>query len=168
MPLRTRTWSLLSLTLFVAAVVFWQLGKKYASKEGAQDQTNSAPSTVLNTNVSAQFGQQLLTAQTLNHYLSRSASKQTAPAAALSPAKLRLRNSGKPLEQLTRSETAILLKNAFIETSDPAAVAVPEHLRSAGDPGSYVVQSRGLLDDKFRAELRDAGATIVSYIPNNA
>jgi hypothetical protein len=37
MPLRTRTWSLLSLTLFVAAVFFWQLGRKYASKEGAKE-----------------------------------------------------------------------------------------------------------------------------------
>ncbi|MEO8426447.1 MAG: S8 family serine peptidase, partial [Verrucomicrobiota bacterium] len=169
MRLRTRTWSLLSLTLFVAAVFFWQLGKEYASKEGAQDHTNSAPSTVLNTNVSAQFGKQLLTAQTLNNYLSRLASPtQNARTAALSPANLRLRNTVKPLGQLTRSETAILLKNAFIETSDPAAVAVPDHLRSEGDPGSYVVQSRGLLDDKFRAELRAAGATIISYIPNNA
>src|SRR5437773_12066910 len=115
----TRAWSLLSLTLFVAAVFFWQLGKKYASKEGAQNQTNSAPSTVLNTNISAQFGKQLLTAQTLNQYLSRSTpATQTAAAAALSPANLRLRNTGKPLDKLTRSETAILLKNAFIETSD--------------------------------------------------
>ena|SRR5258706_12103487 len=152
MPSRTRTWSLLSLTLFVAAAVFWQLGKRYESKEGAQNQTNSAPATELNTNVSAQFGQQLLTAQTLGHYLSRSTpATQTAPAAVLAPAKLRLRNTPKPLDQLTRSDTAILLKNAFIDTSNPAAVAVPDHLRSEGDPGSYVVQSRGLLDDKFRA-----------------
>jgi hypothetical protein len=124
---------------------------------------------VLNTNVSAQFGNQLLTAQTLNRYLSTSTpATPNASAAPLSPANLRLRNTGKPIGQLTRSETAILLKNAFIETSDPAAVAVPDHLRSDGAPGSYVVQSRGLLDDRFRAELRDAGATIISYIPNNA
>src|SRR6266542_6021418 len=100
----TRTWSLLSLTLFVAAVFFWQLGKKYASKENAPEPTNSAPLPVLNTNISAQFGKQLLTAQTLNHYLSHSLpATQNASAAVLSPASLRLRNTRKPLDQLTRS-----------------------------------------------------------------
>jgi len=36
------------------------------------------------------------------------------------------------------------------------------------DPGSYIVQSRGVLSDPFRERLTRAGARIVSYIPNNA
>ncbi|HXT39183.1 MAG TPA: S8 family serine peptidase, partial [Candidatus Angelobacter sp.] len=41
-------------------------------------------------------------------------------------------------------------------------------LRAKGDPGSYVVQSRGPLDGAFYTSLRNAGAEFVSYIPNNA
>ena len=46
--------------------------------------------------------------------------------------------------------------------------SIPDHLRAQGDPGSYLVQARGPIDDAFRSLLKAAGATIVSYIPNNA
>ena len=38
----------------------------------------------------------------------------------------------------------------------------------SGDPGAYIVQARGPIDNAFRAMLASAGAEIVSYIPNNA
>src|SRR6266550_7961605 len=80
----------------------------------------------------------------------------------------RLKNTSKSAGQLLRDDRAILLENATIDTSRPLDFSIPEHLRAAGDPGSYIVQARGAVDDTFRAALSAAGAKIISYIPNNA
>jgi subtilisin family serine protease/subtilisin-like proprotein convertase family protein len=79
----------------------------------------------------------------------------------------RLSNTRTPLNQLLRSDSAVLLENARLDTTQPPA-QIPEHLRARGDAGTYIVQSRGPVDDAFRARLHAAGATLVSYIPNNA
>src|SRR6266581_924670 len=80
----------------------------------------------------------------------------------------RLKNTSKSAGQLLRDDRAILLENALSDTRRPLDFSIPEHLRAAGDPGSYIVQARGAVDDKFRAALSAAGAKIISYIPNNA
>ena len=82
----------------------------------------------------------------------------------------RLSNTKKSVGELTRNDKAILLENALVDTSQTGAkdLAIPAHLKSQGDPGSYIVQSKGPLDDGFRAMLAKAGAAVVSYIPNNA
>src|SRR6185503_12629163 len=80
----------------------------------------------------------------------------------------RLTNTTKDIDQLAQNGKSVLLRNALIDTETSTALPIPAHLRSQGDPGSYVVQSRGPLDDAFRALLRDAGAEIVSYIPKDA
>ena len=59
---------------------------------------------------------------------------------------LRLSNTTTPLRELQRSDTAILLENALLDTAQPATLAIPDHLRAQGDPGSYVVQARGPID----------------------
>lgn len=83
-------------------------------------------------------------------------------------AELRLSNTDQPRAQLTRSDKAILLENALIATDRAVDLPIPDSLRATGDPGSYLVQARGAPDDGFRSLLRNAGAEIVSYIPNNA
>ena len=80
----------------------------------------------------------------------------------------RLSNTKESVGQLARKDNAILLANALLDTERPLNLQIPRALRAEGDPGSYIVQSKGALDDGFRAELSRAGATIVSYIPNNA
>ncbi|MFM8468701.1 MAG: S8 family serine peptidase, partial [Limisphaerales bacterium] len=80
----------------------------------------------------------------------------------------RVRNTRTPAAELFRSETAVLLRNALVETREPMSLNIPAHLRAQGDPGSWVVQARGIIDDQFRAVLRGVGAEIVSYVPNNA
>ena len=45
---------------------------------------------------------------------------------------------------------------------------IPDHLRAKGAPGSYLVQADRPLDKDFYAELSKAGATYLSYVPNNA
>jgi len=41
-------------------------------------------------------------------------------------------------------------------------------LRSVGDAGAYIVQARGVITEGFGAQLKEAGAQVVSYVPNNA
>jgi len=80
----------------------------------------------------------------------------------------RLSNTAEPLGRLMRNPKAILLENALLDTAQPAELPIPAFLRAQGDPGAWVVQARRPLDDAFRALLKQAGASIVSYIPNNA
>ncbi len=80
----------------------------------------------------------------------------------------RLTNTPKTLGELTTSPRAILLENALIDTAANLSLKIPAHLRAAGEPGAYIVQARGLVDAAFRTALADAGAQMVSYIPNNA
>ncbi len=81
---------------------------------------------------------------------------------------LRLTNTPAPISQLVRRPSALLLENALLDTAEPLALPIPDHLRAPGDPGAYVVQSRVPLNDAFRARLRAAGAAIIAYIPNQA
>ena len=80
----------------------------------------------------------------------------------------RLSNTTDSLSKLTRSPKAVLLQNALIDTSLPVNLAVPDTLRAPADSGTFIVQSRGPPDAGFRGLLSKAGASIISYIPNNA
>jgi len=80
----------------------------------------------------------------------------------------RLSNTTKSLDQLMRDSHAILLENALIDSSRPLNLSIPKNLQSPGDPGAYIVQARGPIDNAFRAMLARSGAEIVSYIPNDA
>ncbi len=50
----------------------------------------------------------------------------------------------------------------------PLNFVFPKNLQPQGDPGAYIVQARGPIDQSFRAMLAQAGATIIAYIPNDA
>jgi choice-of-anchor C domain-containing protein len=80
----------------------------------------------------------------------------------------RLANTTNSIRQLETAPHAILLANAFIDTDRPLDLKIPAHLKSAGDPGAYIVQARSAVDARFRAALAQVEAQIVSYIPNNA
>ena len=80
----------------------------------------------------------------------------------------RLSNTTKSIGQLVGDRHAILLANALMDTSLPLNFVFPKNLQSQGDPGAYIVQARGPIDNAFRAMLAQAGATMVAYIPNDA
>src|SRR6516225_1558648 len=80
----------------------------------------------------------------------------------------RLSNTSLPLKQLQARDTAILLQNALLDTANGVSLNIPGQLHASDDPGTYIVQSKGPLDDAFRTQLKQSGAVIVSYIPNNA
>ncbi len=91
-----------------------------------------------------------------------------AASAKTNPFAYRLSNTSKTLKQLAGDRHAILLENALIDTTRPLNLSIPNNLQSHGDPGAYIVQARGPIDNAFRAMLSAAGAQIVSYIPNDA
>ncbi|MFN3407958.1 MAG: S8 family serine peptidase [Limisphaerales bacterium] len=91
------------------------------------------------------------------------------PPAALAAefARYRVRNTAESLTTLARSPSALLLENATLDTARPLP-ELPAHLRAPADTASWMVQARGVMDDAFRARLREAGVTMVSYLPPNA
>jgi subtilisin-like proprotein convertase family protein len=80
----------------------------------------------------------------------------------------RLTNTQKSLGQLMSDPHAILLENALLDTRVALNLSIPKNLQAKGDPGAYIVQANGPINNSFRAALAAAGAQIVSYIPNNA
>ncbi|HEV2694505.1 MAG TPA: S8 family serine peptidase, partial [Verrucomicrobiae bacterium] len=80
----------------------------------------------------------------------------------------RVANTPKSITQLAGDRHAILLENAFIDTTAAMDLKIPKHLQAGKEPGAYIVQSRGVIDSGFRNAIAGAGGTVVSYIPNNA
>ena len=153
--------------LFGAAYCFWRLGDKWEKGEGRRQKAEPRNREHATLHVHAPPIQLLSLGGTLNippatAQLTNQASRLTNHLA------LRLSNTTKPLRELQRSDTAILLENALLDTGRPATLAIPDHLRAQGDPGAYVVQARGPIDAGFRSLLKAAGASVVAYIPNNA
>ncbi len=82
--------------------------------------------------------------------------------------RFRLSNTTQTVDELSRNPKGILLENALIDSGNSLNVSIPDSLRAQGDPGAYIVQAHGPITAAFSAQLSAAGATIVSYIPNNA
>jgi alpha-tubulin suppressor-like RCC1 family protein/subtilisin-like proprotein convertase family protein len=102
------------------------------------------------------------------HLASTNAVKAAAAAAKTNRFAWRLHNTDKTIGQLQHDPHAILLENAFIDTSAKFNLNIPKNLQSPGDPGAYIVQARGTITPPFKAMLAMNGATVISYIPNNA
>jgi len=79
----------------------------------------------------------------------------------------RLSNTTKTVGQLTRMDHAILLANALIDTDQRVSLPIP---RTSARPATPVASwyRRATGGQRVSARLREAGAAIVSYIPNNA
>lgn len=77
-------------------------------------------------------------------------------------------NTTQGIDDLARSESAILLRNARIDTKSSAPLVIPSHLMAGADPGCYIVQSKGNITREFYQQLEEAGVQVISYIPNNA
>jgi subtilisin-like proprotein convertase family protein len=103
-----------------------------------------------------------------SHSVSTNAVKAAAASAKTNRFAWRLANTDKTIAQLQHDPHAILLENAFIDTSAKFNLTIPKNLQSPGDPGAYIVQARGPITPAFKAMLAMNGATVVSYIPNNA
>ena len=151
-------WFTVSLLCFIGAYYSWQLAEGWKARKSA------AAVTAANRPKGAALVQ-----PGPMHLLARAGAAAPWTATNLAPkARIayRLSNTTEPLDRLMRNPKAILLENALLDTAQPAELPIPASLRAQGDPGAWVVQARGPLDDAFRALLKQAGASIVSYIPN--
>src|SRR5258708_2573118 len=147
MRMRPIYWFLLSLMLLVVGAYVWHWSDEWQAKKNRTTSPNQnerpappAKRVTLNPTNAAQTPRMGLLSSPSN------LKQQTAP-----PVKVRfpyrLSNTTKDIDQLARNGKAVLLRNALIDTETSTALPIPAQLRSQGDPGSYVVQSRGLLDD---------------------
>lgn len=157
----------LGLLLLAVALLWWRRSDRpITGTETATAAGGSAPAVrrvsgaVTNQETSAES-----TAPLLN---TDQKSKKALAATQADPLAHRFSNTPKTSGQLLRDDGAILLENALIETGKPLGFKIPEHLKLTGDPGSYLVQARGPVDQAFLAALTEAGAEPVSFIPNNA
>lgn len=156
-------WLLICLALLVGGVYWWQRSQPSPTTTPNVLPVATAPAvrprlgTTNQSFVSAANAPSFLTSQ-----------PASPPAPKTNRFAYRLSNTTKTVGQLLHDDHAILLENALIDTSQPLGFAIPQHLRAAAEPGSYIVQARGPVDNAFRAAIVAAGGTIISYIPNNA
>lgn len=169
MRFRPITWLLLSLLLFLAGGLMWQYGQRQLQlKRAAGSGPSAQPAAPASGPQSARPHLQPAGAAQIPPALASQFAQTNLLAAKTNRFRYRLTNTTKSVNELARSEKAILLENALIDTAQSAQLRIPAELRSQGDPGSYIVQSRGALDDAYRALLQASGAEIISYIPVNA
>ncbi len=168
MRLRSLLWFLLSVVCFVGAVYFWRLGDRM-NEQQRPAAAASAPTNAF----------ELKRVNTVKHastapvdLFTRSADSTNAAALSVSnislQVKYRVSNTPKTAGQLAGDSMAILLANALIDLRQPMNLSIPDSLKAKDDPGAYIVQARGPINDLFRSRLQQIGAEIVSYIPNNA
>ena len=164
-------WLLLSVACFIAAFYFWRLGDKWQARTPAPvaptnqaAPASAAPAATSQTRLSSSVVNRDSTAPVIPplHPMTNSVVRHS------TNFPYRLSNTTQSVGELSRNRKAILLENALIDSSQPVDLAIPDKLRAHGDPGAYIVQADGLIDDAFRARLKAAGVTIVSYIPNNS
>ncbi|MEW6305193.1 MAG: putative Ig domain-containing protein [Verrucomicrobiota bacterium] len=161
--MRTRFWFLLSLLLLLAAFVFWRLGDLRQRKAGSAPQPAAAPG---HSNATGRSG--LLVTQPAKKLTPEQRAAALAEVYQSTNYPHRLSNTRLTPAELERSDRAILLRNAMIDTGSRRDLAIPDDLRAQGDPGSYIVQARGQIDRAFRAQLQTVNALEISYVPNNA
>ena len=164
---RPLTWFVICLLCLGGARYFWRLGDRWSAEKKAAPEAQS-PGHPKPTAATAR--EAVIPASTAPLVLLTQPQPQPA---APKEKKLayRLSNTSQTAGQLVRNDHAVLLENALLDTTQPLALTIPAHLRASdatSAAGSYIVQSRQVVDDKFRARLRAAGAEIVAYIPNNA
>jgi subtilisin-like proprotein convertase family protein len=162
MQRRTRFWVIIGLLFVVLAACVWRFGfdrarnHPFSSETAAIAAPGDEPVGALNYTYSAPVPTTNVVPKTTN------------TAHKISLLTHRVKNTEKPLKELMHSDSAILLRNALFDVAESAPLEIPPHLKSQGDPGSYVVQARGPIDNAFLSRLKAAGAQIISYIPNNA
>jgi subtilisin-like proprotein convertase family protein len=153
---RKSFWILLGLLCLAGAWFFW-----HQNNRRTMQKKNSA-SRIIQTFHSASSAPKFLTKPTVVSKAVKTGASVTNKFA------YRLSNTSKPIGELVSDDKAILLENALIDLRNPLNFSIPKNLQSQGDPGAYIVQANGPIDNAFRAMLAAAGATIVSYIPNDA
>jgi subtilisin family serine protease/subtilisin-like proprotein convertase family protein len=172
---RFRTCLLAAIFVIVCVACVWRLThvqRKIAHTPSHVAETKRVPDSATKSAKSsiakAQIGPiQLLSQPGLLNSQAAAVNSQSASNSPRSRFAHRLSNTKESVSQLARRDKAILLENALFDT-ESALPTIPAQLQAEGDPGTYIVQAKGPVTDSFRSVLQRAGATIISYIPNNA
>src|SRR4026209_2327863 len=138
MYLKPRMSIAIGILCLIGVVLFWRLGGKH-DEHGpsvATLKTNSVPLLSLQTNA----GSNQAVASGPSSQGLRRAGVATLPGDTNTPFRYRISNTTRKIDELLRSESAILLRNALIDGASGRPLYIPAHLRSQGDPGSYIVQ----------------------------
>ena len=154
MKVRSIVSILLVLLVLAAAWLFWP-----RSSQRAADHAVVATDALATNSVAA-------AASAPNH--SSVADDVSTSAAVTNRLAFRLTNASKDIETWIRTPHAIVLENALVDTDQKLNLAIPKHLKAAGDPGAYLVQSKAAVPAQLQALLKSVGAEFISYIPNNA
>lgn len=77
-------------------------------------------------------------------------------------------NTSLGVDDLIRKESAILLRNARLDTKSSTPLPIPAYLQAGEEPGCYIVQNNGAISSDFYRQLQEANIEVISYIPNNA
>ena len=165
---RSLIWLFVSVACLCGALYFWQLGNQWSNRAGGAGTEKGRVAATRGPSGLSLTGGQPVRLLTGPGNLNAPKPEARAKKALDSRLAFRLSNTTRTMKELVRSDSALLLENALIDTANPAELAIPSHLKAQGDPGSYIVQSRGVTTPAFREKIAQAGATIVSYIPNNA
>lgn len=158
MRLRRIVWVVACLLLLAGAWLLWRGG----------NQTSSAKKIPAPTIVTAVHSSSTAPNLLRNPTVAASVAENATATVKTNPFAYRLSNTTKTVGQLAANSRAILLENALIDTRAGLDLAIPEHLRSHGDAGAYIVQASGPITPAFRGMLVNEGGQIISYIPNNA
>src|SRR5262245_55276137 len=126
MHFRTRTWFMISVLCFLGALIFWQLGERKAARdrsarERAAGLTNSTPA-----GPGGGGGPGTGAAPT---NAAAAAPTNTAAVQKTNAFPYRLSNTTKTVNELIRSDNALLLYNAHIDSSARVDLPIPAHLR---------------------------------------
>lgn len=165
---RPTTWMVICLLCLAGFVYFWKLGDRWAQEQRGAQSPAARAGAAGKAAVRPAAGAFPESTAPMVLFTTPEQAAAVAATERTNRLKYHLRNTAQSVGQLLRNPHALHLANALIDTRQPVSLNIPAHLRSAGDPGSYVVQARGPLDAAFRTALQDAGAEWVSYIPNNA
>ena len=157
MGLERRKWVVvvLSVLLGVGAVLYWRWAQRRHPGSVAKDVPASEASFAANNGPLASGGAAVL-GPVLGTNLFVEVITNGFRGAPVDRFAFRLTNSAQPMADLLRHERAVLLRNALIDTGLEAP-RIPEHLRSKGDPGAYIVQARGSITESFGRSCRGRG-----------
>src|SRR5665213_2039270 len=139
MKVRLKIVAPLCLLALAAAWLWWPRGGRTTTEQNH----SAAPAPLAAAKSSA----------TASNILAAAAGKLSA--AATNRLTFRLANTPESIGELKGDRHAILLENAFIDTTARVNLKIPSHLQAGGDPGAYLVQARGAVDGAFRAPARD-------------
>src|SRR5881396_3210593 len=134
MHLRTRTWFIISLLCFLAAAIFWQLAERKAARDKAARESAARESAAREIAAGQTNAPATPAPQPNPPRQPAPAPPSPGPAAAAARTnaannatngslRYRLSNTAKSVDQLSRSDQAILLRNALIDSSLPVDLA---------------------------------------------